>query len=158
MAILRQFAFVSWRAGDNPGVNQRRAKIQPVPAFVFVSAAVDNAGLRDIDDFNELCTCELETPTRPNVVGIAGYPERIKPKFSGHWNQKPERTSRVPVSTMSRVDRVAYVSSEQLDVRIGPDTEIDAAEFFSGMSLNHAEIISRHLVDGVRREIDEFQY
>jgi hypothetical protein len=133
-------------------------KIQPVPAFLFVSGVVDNARVWDIDDLDELCTCELTTPTRPDIVGIAGSPQRINPKGLGHWNQKPERTSRVSVSTVRRVDCEACVPSVQLDVRIGPSTEIDAAKFFSGMSLNHAEMISENLVNGVWPAIEEFQY
>ena len=36
--------------------------IQSVPAFLFVSAAADNAVFRDINDLDELCTCEFATP------------------------------------------------------------------------------------------------
>lgn len=133
-------------------------KIQPVPAFLFVSGAVDNARLWDINDLNELCACELTTPTRPDIVGIAGYPQRINPKGLGQWNQKPQRTSRVSVSTVRRVDSEANVPSVQLDVGIGPDAEIDAAKFFSGMGLDHAEMICGNLVNGVWHVVEEFEY
>jgi hypothetical protein len=136
----------------------RPCKIQPVPAFLFVSGAVDNARLWDINDLNELCACELTTPTRPDIVGIAGYPQRINPKGLGQWNQKPERTSRVSVSTVRRMDSEAGVPSVQLDVRIGPDAEIDAAKFFSGMGFNHAEMICGNLVNGVWHVVEEFEY
>jgi hypothetical protein len=133
-------------------------KIQPVSAFLFVSGAVDNARLWDINDLNELCACELTAPTRPVIVGIAGYPQRINPKGLSQWTQEPERTSRVSVSTVRRVDSEACVPSVQLDVRIGRDTEIDATKFFSGMGLNHEEMISGNLVNGVWPILEELQY
>ena len=61
------------------------------------------------------------------------------------------------MSSVSRLDSVAYVSSIQLDMRIEPDTKIDAAEFFSGISLNHAEVVSGNFVDKMRCETDELQ-
>jgi hypothetical protein len=56
------------------------------------------------------------------------------------------------------MDSEAGVPSVQLDVRIGPDTEIDAAKFFSGMGFNHAETICGNLVNGVWHVVEEFEY
>jgi len=133
-------------------------KVQLVPTLLFVTVAVDNAALRDIDDFNKLCTCKLATSARSLIVGIAGYPKWIKLKVTGQRNQEPERTSRVFVSAVSRVDGVAHVSGIQLDMRTEPDPKIDRPEFFSGISLHHAEIVGGNFVDGMWLRTDEFQY
>ena len=59
---------------------------------------------------------------------------------------------------MRRVDGIADVPGEQFDVTCRPDTQINTAKLFAGCGVHHAEPIRGRLVDGMRREIYQFQF
>jgi hypothetical protein len=58
------------------------------------------------------------------------------------------------VSSVSRFNRIADIPDIEFDVRTGASTQVDAAEFFSRVSMHHLEKASGNLVDRVRRNFD----
>jgi hypothetical protein len=112
---------------------------------------MDNAALRNVDDLNELGARNLATPPEGKILGIAGYPEGIEPEFTGKRDQKPQRTSRVFVSAVSRMNGIANGSSIGLNVEIGANTKIDVAKILSRMSVKHPEKITGNSVERIRR-------
>jgi hypothetical protein len=106
-------------------------EIQPITALLFMSAAMDSAALRNVDDLNEFGTRKLASPPGGKIFRITGYPERIEPEFTGKRDQKPQGPSRVFVSTVSRMNAIAYVSSIELNMGTGAGTKIDVAKLFS---------------------------
>jgi hypothetical protein len=61
------------------------------------------------------------------------------------------------VSTVSRFNRIADKSGIEFHVSARAGAQIDAAEFFTRVSVNHFEKASGNLVDGVRRNLDRLQ-
>jgi len=61
------------------------------------------------------------------------------------------------VSTVSRFNRIADISGIEFNVGTGAGAQIDAAEFFSPVSVNHLEKASGNPVDRVRRNLDRLK-
>ena len=57
---------------------------------------------------------------------------------------------------MGDLNTIADVSSIEFNVRTASRPHIDAADFFSGIKVNHLEKMGRHFMYGMRRNPNEF--
>jgi hypothetical protein len=111
---------------------------------------MDDAVFGDIDDLDEMGAGQIQSAAGCGVFGVAGDPEDVEAILPGYWHEKAQGSGSVPVAAMGGVNCKPDVSRITLDVGSGSDAEVDAAEFFPGAGVHHAEVIRGDVVDAMR--------
>lgn len=133
-------------------------QLQTKAAFAHLPPeSADTAVGRNVDDLDELCARDLEAASRCHVFRVAGDPERIELVQTSKRQQERNGACRVVMSAMAGMYTISNVAGVALDVRGGPDAEINGAEFPLMRHAHHAEKVGRDAMEGVNGIIGEAQ-
>ena len=117
-----------------------------------MAGAVDDAGGRNVDGFDEACAGELAGAARGEVAGVAGEDELAEAEAVCDGKQQSRGAGGVAVSAVRGVDLEADVTCITEDVLCGVGAEVDLAEVFNGRRVLHAEEAGEDSVDGMGLE------